>query len=80
MANTEVEQEEMKTKLDRYHWHEALDRTSFIGEIVEEHLAKHALIRSTPKFKSVVTQVGNLLGELYQELGQDNPYWKGDNQ
>ncbi len=49
---------------------EALDRVSSVVEIVQHMLVDHSLIQAAPDFRADVDQVTNILGALYQKVGQ----------
>lgn len=60
-----------KTKLDKFHYHEALDRTDLVSRFFEEAVATHAAVYKNPKYEKHVKQVQEGLGKLYQAIGQD---------
>lgn len=57
-------------KLDKYHYHEALDRTNSIQEIIENMLSTHPAIEQNSKWKKKMAKVQNILGKLYQLIGE----------
>ena len=56
----------MKLKLDRFHYHEALDRTYVVQNIITEHLLEHPVIQKHKDLKKRVEQAELLLAEVYQ--------------
>lgn len=60
-----------KTKniLDEFHYHEALDRTYMIGNILDNNLSEHPVIENDENLKKKVSEISNLLSELYQMIG-----------
>ena len=59
----------MKTKLDKFHYHEALDRAYIVNDIVNEHLLDHPVISTHKPLKKKVKKAVRLLAEVYQEIG-----------
>jgi hypothetical protein len=62
----------VKTKLDKYHYHEALDRCSLVAEVFEDQVIDHHVIHSLKKnhpAKKTANKISELFGELYQQLG-----------
>jgi hypothetical protein len=53
--------------------HELLDRTSLIGDLVEESLLNHPACVGNPEWFAMASQAVELLRELYQRIGQDHP-------
>ena len=56
----------MQLKLDRFHYHEALDRTYVVQNIITEHLLEHPVIQKHKDLKKRVEQAELLLAEVYQ--------------
>ena len=59
----------MKLPLDQFHYHEALDRTYVIGDIIGEQLTNHPVIQKHKDLKKKVKQAEKLLAEVYQLIG-----------
>jgi hypothetical protein len=57
-------------KLDKYHYHEALDRTFMIENIATEYLAEHLVIQKHPELRKKVETAIDLLIDVYQEIGR----------
>lgn len=62
----DIETEE--EKLDQFHWHEALDRTDMIRNIIEDNLSSHPVIKQHLKLKAILDKVQDMLGDLYSEI------------
>ena len=61
------------TKLDQFHYHEALDRCHMLAEIYDQQLLQHSVISSMSNehpVKETAEKISLLLGELYQQLGE----------
>lgn len=52
-------------------YHEALDRTHILQCNFDEYIACHPVVAKHPKFKETAGRIGNLLMDLYQELGAE---------
>ena len=57
------------TGLDRFHYHEALDRAFLVGNIVYEYLEEHPVIMKHKELKKRVEKATRLLAETYQIIG-----------
>lgn len=62
--------------MDKFHWHEALDRTNIMAEMFEAHVAAHPVIRRTPDLLQLALSISDRIGELYQAIGRTDPQWK----
>lgn len=60
--------------LDRYHWHEALDRTLLFYEMIEAQLASHPVVESNPKFNNHVQAAMQHLMDAYIKIGSADPF------
>jgi len=56
-------------KLDKFLTHEALDRTSFIMNIIDEGIYYHPVFKKNKKLRKKLDKSIKLLGEVYQEIG-----------
>jgi hypothetical protein len=56
-------------KLDNYHYHEALDRTYVVGNIIDEILIDHPVIHKHKRLRNKLEKASSLIGEVYQEIG-----------
>lgn len=52
--------------------HELLDRTSLIGDMVEEHVLGHPACVANPEWHALAERAVEALRELYQRVGQDH--------
>jgi hypothetical protein len=57
------------TKLDAFHWHEALDRSLLAFEFFSERVAQHVAVRSQPALRREVDEIADRMFRLYQTLG-----------
>lgn len=65
----EVLQLDKKTKLDKFHKHEALDRTWLFVDMIASFLLEHPYIQQNKSLKRKVKKAFGLLYEVYQEIG-----------
>ena len=55
--------------LDEFYYHEALDRSYIIANMVDEHLFEHPVIQKHKELKKRVKKARKLLIESYQIIG-----------
>ena len=55
--------------LDEFHYHEVMDRTYMIGDIIDQHLVQHPVFKAEKEFAEKIEQAGMLLAEAYQIAG-----------
>ena len=55
--------------LDRFHYHEVLDKAFLVGNVVDEYLSDHPVVQKHKKLKKRVKKVTRLLAETYQIIG-----------
>jgi hypothetical protein len=58
-----------KDKLTEFHYHEALDRASLIGDMVDRHLIQHPVCKLDKDVNKLVEEAATKLFEAYQLLG-----------
>lgn len=58
-----------KPKLTEFHYHEALDRTSVICDMVDRHLIQHPVCKLDKEVNKLVEDAAMKLYEAYQLLG-----------
>ena len=58
-----------RNKLDRFHYHEALDRAFMVGNIASEYLFEHPVVQKHKELKKKVEKATELLAEVYQIIG-----------
>ena len=58
-----------KQKLGHLYYHEALDRTSVVIDIIDDHIAMHPVIQNHKKLRKKVYKALDLLGDVYQAVG-----------
>lgn len=63
----------MKETLNDGHWVEALHATHMAETIVETHVRQHPAIAQTPELAAKADAVLEILGDLYQAIGQAAP-------
>jgi hypothetical protein len=56
-------------KLDKYHYHELLDRSYCVMNIIEEMLIKHPVTKKHKKLRKKIEKAQMIIGEVYQEIG-----------
>jgi hypothetical protein len=59
----------MKPALDKYSYHEALDRAYFICNIAETFLGEHPVIKKHKNIKKKINKAITELAEAYQMIG-----------
>lgn len=59
-----------ETTLDAFHYHEALDRTSFVMDIISDGLLIHPAIQSNAQWvRDVENAIAHLM-DVYQAIGE----------
>lgn len=61
--------QEEQIKLDAFYWHEALDRSYMLIDMIQDYLLDHPVFEQNEKLKEKVEQAQMLLSEVYQEIG-----------
>ena len=56
--------------MDKFSYHEVLDRTHVFASLLEDHLLSHPVIENSPELKQKVEMTISYMGELYQLVGQ----------
>lgn len=59
-----------KQLLDEFHYHEALDRTSLIINMIDNHLITHPVFKAEKSFAKKVETAGMILTEAYQLMAK----------
>ncbi len=59
-----------KEKLDRFHYHEALDRAYVLTTIIDDILLSHPIVKKHENIKKKVEEALELLVDAYQAIGQ----------
>lgn len=59
--------------LDEFHYHEAIDRTWVITDMMDTYLLAHPVINKNKKLKNKVQQAQHLLLDVYQIIGNLEP-------
>lgn len=59
-----------KKKLSEFHYHEALDRTYIIINIIENSLTYHPVFKKHKKLRKKVNKAIDVLCDAYQEIGK----------
>jgi len=61
----------MKNKtLDRFDYHEVMDRTNMILSTFEDFVIKHPLVEMNQDLRDKAEEASTILGELYQMTGR----------
>ena len=55
--------------LDEFHYHEVLDRTAMIMNIIDNYLIQHPVCKIEEKFTNKVEMANMILVDAYQLLG-----------
>ena len=63
-----------KKKLDKFHYHEALDRASIVVDIFDDHVLQHPVVQKHKKLKKKATKLVYAMADFYQLLGSYQPY------
>ncbi len=58
-----------KDKLTEFHYHEALDRSSMIGDMIDRHLIQHPVCKLDKEVGQLVEEAATKLFEAYQLIG-----------
>lgn len=59
-------------KMDEFHYHELLDRTHMVAQIIEDHLTQHPVAKVLPGVKDRLEEATMALAEVYQTVGHTN--------
>lgn len=60
--------------LDKFHWHEALDRAHLALSMFDDFVASHPAVAQTPELDAMADQIGSLMADLYQRIAQLDPH------
>lgn len=60
--------------LDQFHYHEAIDRIHIQLSNLDNSLGGHPVIEANPELKKLYEESLDKLSELYQKIGNINPY------
>jgi len=58
-----------KKKIGKFHYHEALDRSFIVGQMIDSFLINHPVIRKHKKLRKKVERAATLIYDTYQEVG-----------
>ena len=58
-----------KIKLDKYHYHEALDRSYCVADIIENMLVTHPVIEKHKKIRKHIKKAQKHILEAYTKIG-----------
>jgi len=58
--------------LDKFHYHEMLDRLHVVMEIVDTHLQQHPVAKIDNTLKDLISEAQDKLCEAYQLTGTKN--------
>jgi cell fate (sporulation/competence/biofilm development) regulator YmcA (YheA/YmcA/DUF963 family) len=61
-----------KIKLDKYHYHEALDRSYCVADMIENMLVTHPVIEKHKKIRKHIKKAQRHILEAYQLIGGKN--------
>jgi hypothetical protein len=71
LRNYNMSKRTNKQILDRFHYHEAMDRTYMIQSNVETFLVEHPVYDANKKLRKKADKVSTLLAELYLEISAE---------
>ena len=60
----------MSKKINKGHYHEAVDRIIVTQQNIESNLRNHPLIYNKKKYYKKIDKVQMILSKLYQKIGQ----------
>lgn len=58
-----------ETKIDKFHYHEILDRTYIIEFMLDEHLLNHPVVQKHSILKKKLKKISSKLADVYQIVG-----------
>jgi hypothetical protein len=61
--------EQLSDILDEFHYHEAMDRTAMLINIIDSYLIQHPVFKAEKEFAKKIEHAGMLLTEAYQIIG-----------
>lgn len=59
----------MKNKIDKFHYHEVLDRLHLINTMIDEFLLEHPAVIENKKIMKKIEKASEKLSKAYQEIG-----------
>lgn len=59
----------MKKKLTQFHYHEALDRSSIVLDILDRHLIQHPVCKLDKEVAILIEEAAVKIHEAYQLIG-----------
>ena len=57
-----------KIKLDKYHYHELLDRTYLLAKSIDDNLSSHPVSKKHKEIKKKLDKASKLLYEVYNDI------------
>lgn len=61
-----------KPQLTQFHYHEALDRSSVICDMIDRHLIQHPVCKLDKEIAKLVEEAATKLYNAYQLIGERN--------
>ena len=58
-----------KVELDKFHYHEMLDRLHVVMSMIDDHLQQHPVAKIETKIKDLISEAQDKLWEVYQLTG-----------
>ena len=58
-----------KVELDKFHYHEMLDRLHVVMSMIDDHLHQHPVAKIETKIKDLISEAQDKLWEAYQLTG-----------
>lgn len=59
-----------KIELTELHWHEALDRTSIVMDMMARYLMEHPVYEQNKELGEKLNSAHQIIFDLYQEIGE----------
>jgi hypothetical protein len=60
----------IKVELDEFYYHEALDRTHMINEIIDATLISHPVFEQNKNMRKKIEKAQNILYSVYQDIAK----------
>lgn len=59
----------MRERIDKFHYHEVMDRLHLINSMIDEFLLEHPAVIENKKIMKKITKASDKLSEAYQSIG-----------
>ena len=68
-----------KVELDKFHYHEMLDRLHVVMSMIDDHLQQHPVAKIETKIKDLISEAQDKLWEAYQLVGNKEDNYEMEN-